>query len=251
MSQVIYRGKIEADRIEDFLTETERVLGKTLVILQADGTDEESKYVQLKRDLGERAGAIVNVEILDNKDEVIDRIKELNRDETVDGILVQLPIWDADRGETEQILSTLNKSKDVDGLNPKSSFVPAVVMAVETILVDMELDKNSIPLAVVGSGGMVGKRLVKRLEELGYKVKGFEKDDNLFDLKNYKLIISTTGVANLIMPDMVDEGFMGIDLGYPKAEFTSAAADKASFITPVPGGVGPLTIVSLYVNLGM
>lgn len=97
---------------------------------------------------------------------------------------------------------------------------------------------------------MVGRRLYDRLLEIGYVVSGFEDGDDLAGLVDFDTIISSTGVASVIKPEMVKEGFLGIDLGFPKAEISEEAGAKASFLTPVPGGVGPLTVVSLFVNLG-
>ena len=80
-------------------------------------------------------------------------------------------------------------------------------------------------------------------------VSGFDMGDDLTGLIDFDVVISCTGSADLIKSYMVKDGFMGIDLGYPKGDISTEAIEKASFITPVPGGVGPLTIVSLFENL--
>ena len=100
-------------------------------------------------------------------------------------------------------------------------------------------------VVVIGSRGFVGRRLVGEL-----KCDGMDKED--FDsekLKNADVIISCTGQENLIGGSMVKNGFLAIDVGYPRPEFTSDALAKASFYTPVPGGVGPVTVVMLFKNL--
>lgn len=241
-------GKNEAEKIALFLEESERLLGKSLVILQCNGHTEESTYVRLKREMGERLGVIVSVLFAQNKEELIDMIEDANNDDSVDGILVQLPIVGADKQETEQILSSIAESKDVDGLNPKSSFVPAVVRAVERTLEIFKISKGQT-IAVVGALGEVGNRMMKRLNALGYQIKGFDKGDDLADIKEYEVIIGATGAEGLIKETMVRKGFVGIDLGYPKGDFDKETLAMSSMMTPVPGGVGPMTIVSLFENL--
>ena len=134
MAKVVYDGKKEAERMASFLEESERVLGKSLVILQCDGRSEESTYVRLKREMGERLGAMVSVQFSPSKDGLKEMLAEANADETVDGILVQLPVIGASREDLDQILSSIYPSKDVDGLNPKSRFIPAAIRAVERLI---------------------------------------------------------------------------------------------------------------------
>ena len=247
--KIILKGKKEAEKVAMFLEESEKLLGKSLLILQCDGHTEDSVYVRLKREMGERLGVMVSVLYAKNKEELGEMIEEANTDDTVDGVLVQLPIIGASKEETEKILGTINPEKDVDGLNPKSRFMPAAVRAVERVMEIFNMDVEQ-SVAVVGALGVMGKRLIGRLEKLGYTVTRFDKGDDLMKLSNFKVIVGLTGVEGLITGRMVQQGFVGIDLGYPKGDFTFEAGEKASMITPVPGGVGPLTIVSLYESLG-
>ena len=83
----------------------------------------------------------------------------------------------------------------------------------------------------------------------GYSCLGFDLGDDLAGLLVCETIVSATGVANLIRPEMVREGIVAIDLGYPKGEFSPDVSQKADFFTPVPGGVGPLTVICLFENL--
>ncbi len=248
MVKVKFDGKKEAERMAVFLEESERLLGKSLVIFQCDGRTDESAYVRLKKEMGERLGVLVSVIFAKSIEELEEMLSAANEDETVDGILVQLPILGADKHQTEQILSTINKAKDVDGLNPKSSFIPAAIRAVERLVEIFKIGDDD-KIAVVGAKGTVGKRLVERLTGLGLLVTGLDKGDSLEDLKNYGVVVSATGVSSLIKAEMVENGFVGIDLGYPKGDFSPEAVEKAMLITPVPGGVGPMTVVALYENL--
>lgn len=248
MAKVIFDGTKEAERMASFLEENERVLGRSLMILQCDGMTSESTYVRLKREMGERLGAVVTVQFAVDKEELKELLAESNRDETVDGILIQLPILGADRDEAEQVLSSINPKKDIDGLNPKSSFIPAVVRAVERTLDIFKISEDD-RVAVVGAKGTIGSRLVSHLRVLNIPAEELDKGDDLGRLRDFDVIITATGVEGLIEGDMVSEGFTGIDLGFPKAEFTREAIEKASLITPVPGGIGPMTVVALFENL--
>jgi methylenetetrahydrofolate dehydrogenase (NADP+)/methenyltetrahydrofolate cyclohydrolase len=241
-------GKKESEKIAMFLEESERLLGKSLIIIQCDGHVEESMYVRLKREMGERLGVMVSVLFAKNIDEVEEFVSDANGDDTVDGILVQLPILGADIDKIDQILCSINPAKDIDGLNPKSRFIPAVVRAVERAMEIFKISKTE-RVVVVGSLGEVGKRLVKRLISLGFDVTGFDKGDNLHELKKFDVVIGATGVDGLVKGNFVSDGVTAIDLGYPKGDFSPEALEKAEKITPVPNGVGPLTIVSLFESL--
>lgn len=166
-------------------------------------------------------------------------IERFNTDPRVNGIMVQLPVDNA--GETIELI---RPEKDVDGLREDSPFKTAAVRAVLTILnTQIPNPKN---ILIVGSKGFVGGRLVRELP--GVMV--MDKED--FDPEKIKaadVVISCTGQAGLIKPEMVKNGFVAIDVGYPQAEFTEEALAKASFYTPVPGGVGPVTVISLFENL--
>lgn len=232
----------------EFLEENERVLGKSLAIFQCDGRQDMSAYVRLKKEMGERLGVIVHVVFASDKEELERMIVEANKDEMIDGILVQLPIMGVDRGEVEKILEKIRPSKDIDGLNSKSSFTPAVVRAVEKVIEVFRVEEDQ-KIALVGCKGMVGKRVAQKLKELDLEFVGFDRGDDLQKLKDFEVIITATGVAGLITEEMVSEKFVGIDLGYPLPEFSEGAVSKALLITPVPGGVGPMTVVSLFDNL--
>lgn len=245
---IILDGGKEAEKVASFLEESERLLGKSLLIIQCNGHSEESLYVRLKREMGERLGVLVTVLFARNIEEVKEMIQDANQDETIDGVLVQLPVVGATREETEQVLCSINTRKDVDGLNPKSSFIPAVVRAVERVFDIFKISRVD-KVAVVGSKGWVGRRLMTRLVDLGYIVFGLDKDDDLTRLKEVVVVVSSTGVRGVVGGEMVPDGFVGVDLGYPKGDFSVSALAKADMITPVPNGVGPLTVVSLFENL--
>lgn len=250
---MIFDGKKFADDLEKDLIKSGKLAGKSLLILQCDGSDKESRYVSLKREAGERMGVNVKTQELENSRQLKEKLK-LEEISDFGGVLVQLPIAGASREETEEILNLIPTEKDVDGLNPSSKFVPAAVLAVEKIMEEamkagaFEFDIY-LRVGVVGAKGMVGKRLVKRLRDQGYVVAEFDIGDDLSGLADCDVVVGATGQAGLIKPEMLGEGVVAIDLGYPKGDFDPEVEKKAKFFTPVPGGAGPVTVVSLFENL--
>ena len=212
------------------------------------GNDRASEiYTNLKKKACEYVGAhmeIVHFPGETSKDEIKSKIQNLNEDITVKGIMIQLPLPEILKSETKNIIETIMREKDIDGMRDDSEFTPATVRAVNQILKlarnEGFLNSNS-KIAVVGSKGSVGSKI--KFDE------GFDKGDDLFQLKDFDVVISATGVANLITPEMIKEDAVLIDVGAPLPEFEEGCYEKASFYTPVPGGVGPVTIVSLVENL--
>lgn len=183
------------------------------------------RYVEKKIEVGKRLG----VEIVMNK---------IDGDE--DGIIVQLP-----HPRAKELIANIPPEKDVDGLREDSPYLPAAVRAVATIL-NAQGSMLNKKIIIVGSRGFVGRRLMRVLPN----ATGMDKED--FDpekIKTANVVISCTGQVGLIQPDMVCDGVVAIDVGYPEAEFTPEALAKASFYTPVPGGVGPVTVAMLFANL--
>lgn len=255
---VIFDGKNFAAEKEEGLKEKVRKLKqkpKLLSILV--GNDPASVlYTNLKQKAARRIGSkfqIYNLEKDVKLQEVVKLISELNEDKTVNGIMVQLPLPPEIRNSTSRILSAIKKEKDVDGLKRNSPFMPAAVRAVKDILqyAVKDLPYYGKKAVVIGAKGTVGKGVVKELEKSGYKVGECDKEtrDLYAKLTNADLIVSATGVPGLIKPEMVKEGVIAIDVGSPKGDFDKEVANKASFITPVPGGVGPVTVISLLENL--
>jgi methylenetetrahydrofolate dehydrogenase (NADP+)/methenyltetrahydrofolate cyclohydrolase len=220
-------------------------------------------YVNLKKKAAEKIGAEVDIYLIKENsklDELFLLIKTLNTDKTVHGIMIQMPLPGAFAGFKSQIINSINPEKDVDGLRADSPFLHPTSKAVIQILDEAKNDKNvrlalkeaPCKVIIVGATGMVGTPLVKELKEEGYEVVPCDSDTP--DLKGTTLqgdvVISCTGVPNLIKNDMVKDGAIVIDVGSPKGdiEFESVGS-KASFITPVPGGVGPVTIGCLLENL--
>lgn len=215
-------------------------------------------YVNLKKKAAERVGAELQVIRLNRSttaEEIIKTIQQYNSDNNVHGIMVQLPLPKSIINHQSLIINSIAPEKDIDGLREDSPFVPATVKAILTIIDEAtRLRRPSArrgKVCVVGAKGIVGKPLVKLLRKLSYKVTECDIDTMNYEqiTMNSDILISATGVPNLIKGDMVKDGAIVIDVGSPKGDVDPSAALRASFITPVPGGVGPVTIVSLLDNL--
>lgn len=213
-------------------------------------------YTNLKKKFIESLGCQVDVYKL-TEDTKLEDIKllidSLNEDDTVHGIMVQMPLPEKLKSNKKKLVDTIFTGKDVDGLQEDSKFLHPTSKAVMEILAMgiYETKIDVMTVCVVGASGMVGRPLVKEFKKLGYIV--LEADIDTKDLQQKTLqadaIISATGVMNLITTEMVNEESIVIDVGAPQGDISPLVKDKVSFITPVPNGVGPVTITCLAENL--
>jgi methylenetetrahydrofolate dehydrogenase (NADP+)/methenyltetrahydrofolate cyclohydrolase len=236
---IIFDGKAYAKKIEEDLIKSGKLKGKKLLIVSSDP---DNPYVRLKREFGERCDVIVEVTPPESP------LKLRGGWGSYDGVLVQLPTKD------KKILEEIPVEKDVDGLRKKSKFLHAAVVAVEKILNEAERTGSFyfdifLKTAVVGAKGVVGSAIVARLREKGFVVKELDKGCDYGLLSDCDIVVSAVGSEGLIKPEMLMDGVVVIDLGFPKGDFDPAVVKKAIFFTPVPGGVGPVTIACLYENL--
>ena len=224
------------------------------------GTDPASElYVNLKKKAAERIGAEVDIYFIKENSKLEDLlflIRTLNEDETVHGIMIQMPIPGKMGEFKDKIVNSIVPEKDVDGLREDSQFLhptsKAVIEIIEEAKKDMPLKVKPCKVVVVGATGMVGRPLVRELKEEKYEV--VECNTKTIDLQGLSLqadiLVSVTGVPNIIKGDMIKNGAIVIDVGSPKGDVDFSEVEKiASFISPVPGGVGPVTITCLLENL--
>lgn len=231
----------------------QKIIPKLVSILI--GNDPSSKlFLSLKQKAAERIGAELKIVRLDQnirKEKIVQLIKELNKKKDVNGIMLQLPLpknftWD-DRNE---VINSIDSKKDVDGMREDSKYVTPVVKAVLAVLKFSR--KAARRVAVIGAKGFVGKKIVKELKKKGYEVEGYDIETENFREKTSKadILISATGVSDLVRGEMVKDGAIVIDVGSPKGDVRfNEVSKRASLITPVPGGIGPVTISSLLENL--
>ncbi len=231
------------------------------------GDDEASKvYVNNKRKSCEQVGiSFMHFDYLSEVKEsvVINKIKELNKDVSVNGIIVQLPI--PDHFNVENIINTIDVSKDVDGLtneskikrmNNEESLVPCTTKGILELLDYYKINMESKRVVVVGRSELVGTPTYQECLKRNATVTiCHSKTKDLGSItKEADILIVATGHKYLIDKDMVKEGCVIIDVGISRdngklyGDVNPNVSDKCSYLTPVPGGVGPMTVVMLLKN---
>ncbi len=241
---MIFDGKEFAARIDEQVRAKVAALGRKPKLVTIYNSDDEASkvYTAVKRKKAESLG----VEFVNYDKRMITDlpglVRQANMDVSIDGLMIQLPLTD-DRSFDLQLCYGIGANKDVDGLNPRSGVMPATARAVLAILSGRIFEGAKV--LVVGDRGMVGKAVKQNLA-----CDGMDRSDFSFEkLKNADVIISCTGQERIIRPEMVKPGIVAIDVGYPRGDFDVEIANSASFFTPVPGGVGPVTVAMLYANL--
>ena len=199
-----------------------------------------------------------------SEDELIELIHKLNNDPTVHGMILQLPI--PKHLNANMALERIDPQKDVDGLHPESlgklvegepTFVPATPMGVMELLNYYKIDPGSAEAVVVGRSNLVGKPMAALLLNANATVEVcHSKTKELGShTKRAEILVVAVGKPNLITADMVREGAAVIDVGMNRVEGKLAgdvdfeAIEKIARVTPVPGGVGKLTVACLMKNV--
>lgn len=211
-------------------------------------------YMARKKRYGEELGAAVDVHFV-AQDKVKTLLDQLNADTSVHGIIVQLPL--AEAAETDEVVNMIAPAKDVDGLGETAPYTPATPMAILWLLAGYNVNLEKSRIALVGRGKLVGAPLIKMFTESGYNfVLIHSQTPNTKELLlESDVIITATGRAGLITPDMIKQGATVVDAGVAGEKGkTVGDLDPAVYerddltITPTKGGVGPLTICALFEN---
>nr|WP_289036694.1 bifunctional methylenetetrahydrofolate dehydrogenase/methenyltetrahydrofolate cyclohydrolase FolD [uncultured Allobacillus sp.] len=272
MTTVMYGTEL-ANKMRSDLKEEVKVLsqkniqpGLAVIIV---GDDYASKtYVRIKRNAAEKIGIYSKVVEFpeDLKEEtLLDKINEFNEDENIHGILVQLPL--PPQIDERKILETIKPEKDVDGFHPinvgrlsnnQPGFIPCTPLGIEKMLGYYEVEVTGKHAVIVGRSNIVGKPIGQILLNNDATVTYcHSKTKNLKEItKQADLLIIAVGQANTITANMIKEGAVIVDVGNTYLESGKVVGDvafdevkeKASFITPVPKGVGPMTITMLLYN---
>lgn len=196
---------------------------------------------------------------------LLDKIHELNSDSSVHGILVQLPL--PKHISEEKVISAISPDKDVDAFHPVNvgkimtgnySFLPCTPAGVMKLLDFYNIEISGKKCVVIGRSNIVGKPMaLLLLEKNGTPTICHSKTKDLFSVtKEADILVVAIGRANFVGKDAVKDGAVVIDVGINRLSDGKLAGDvnfdevaeKASFITPVPGGVGPMTITILLEN---
>lgn len=216
-------------------------------------------YVSMKKKRAEAIGiqvSVYKVPVNAKLEDMVSLINFLNSDPDFTGIMIQMPIPGNLSKYEDEFIDLIDPKKDVDGLKKDTKYLhptsKAVIEIINYALLQVKIQNFPPTVAVVGATGMVGTPLVKELKNLGYKV--IECNTKTIDLQGSTLqadiAVSTTGIRNIIKEDMVKKGAIVVDVGSPVGDVDFDNVSKvASFITPVPGGVGPVTISCLLENL--
>jgi methylenetetrahydrofolate dehydrogenase (NADP+)/methenyltetrahydrofolate cyclohydrolase len=226
-----------------------------LVIIRTNPDPVVDSYMRIKQAYGEDIAVEVEVCTVDQK-EALNKIIEYNQDSSVHGIIVQIPL--PDPSQTDEILNAVSLEKDVDGLAENSKFDAPTPMAIDWLLAGYNVELRNMQIVIVGHGRLVGRPLQKLWQASNYKTTVVDKKTN--DLKSTlqeaDVIISATGVPGLITSDMVKEKAVIVDAGVATdsnglvgdvAEDVRSREDLT--ITPIKGGVGPLTVCGLFENV--
>lgn len=220
-------------------------------------TDVENPVIETYMRLKQRYGADILIDVEIHRvpaGGALEVIQELNNRDDVQGIILQLPISNSD--QTEELLESIREDKDVDGLRKKAIFQAATPTAINWLLAGYGVDLKGKKVAIVGRGRLVGAPLEKMWLKSGVDVTVFEKGDDLSQLINYDIIVSATGVPELIKSQMIKTKTVVVDAG-TASENGKIVGDVSEevrqrndvIITPKKGGVGPLTVSALFDNV--
>ena len=226
------------------------------------GEDPASKvYVRSKRKKAEKIGikqVVYQLPEDESEEDVLRLIDRLNADAEVAGLMVQLPV--PDQIDVDKVIERIDPEKDVDGLTPanigrlwmgKHFVEPATAAGIIALLDHYQIDLNGKNAVIVGRSNIVGKPLAALMLERNASVSILHSHTrDLGELtRRADILVSAVGKPHMIKAEMVKEGAVVIDVGINRVDGQlmgdvdfDQVKDKASWITPVPGGVGPLTV---------
>lgn len=251
----------------DKLKETGKRIPKLTVILVGDHQASQT-YVRNKEKGCAYVGMLSDIIRMDkniSEDELINVIQELNHDDTVDGILVQLPL--PSHIQEDKILDLIGPSKDVDGFHPSNvaklflgqdGLVPCTPKGMMVLLVEINYDLTGKEVVVVGRSNIVGKPVsLLCLQKNATVTMAHSRTKDLQKVcQRADVLIAAIGKAKFFNRDYVKQGAVVLDVGINRDENNKLCGDVdyedvkdiVSYITPVPGGVGPMTIAMLLEN---
>ncbi len=218
---------------------------------------------------------LIQLEENTSESELLKKIEELNQDANLDGYIVQLPL--PKHINEEKILLAIDPEKDVDGFHPSNfgrmalemdAFIPATPFGIMELLERYQIETSGKHCVVVGRSHIVGRPISILMSQKGpvgnaTVTVAHSRTENLADLtQNADIIVMALGIPEFLTADMVKEGAVIIDVGITRVTDTNhpkgyvirgdvafeEVASKSSYITPVPGGVGPMTIAMLLKN---
>jgi methylenetetrahydrofolate dehydrogenase (NADP+)/methenyltetrahydrofolate cyclohydrolase len=267
LTATLMDGRALAERIRAQVADEVRELGHLGLATVQVGEDEASTiYLRLKH----KAAAEAEIEAVDLKlpheigeDELLSAVAALNDDDAIDGILVQLPL--PDHIDEARVIAAVEPVKDVDGFHPfnagqlylgRPTHVPATPLGVMALLAEYRIPLDGRRAVVVGRSNIVGKPVAHLLLQAHATVVVCHShtDDLARETLDADVLVVAAGLPEVVTADMVKVGAAVVDVGINRTEngvvgdVDPDAATRAAFLTPVPGGVGPMTIAMLLQN---
>jgi methylenetetrahydrofolate dehydrogenase (NADP+)/methenyltetrahydrofolate cyclohydrolase len=267
----IISGKLISEEIENELKAqiAEFARAPELAIIMVGNDYASDIYVKNKQKAAAKIGMVSHFHHLDediSEEELLNIIEQLNNDKEVNGIIVQLPLPEG--FDTHRIINAISPLKDVDGFHPmntgklqnndKPYFIAATPLGIMRLLNTVCDDLSGKNAVIIGASLIVGRPLATLLLNQGCTVSVTHSETK--NITNYTnnadIIVAACGVAKLVKADWIKDGAILIDVGINRLENGKICGDidfedtkeKAEAITPVPGGVGPMTIAMLLYN---
>jgi methylenetetrahydrofolate dehydrogenase (NADP+) / methenyltetrahydrofolate cyclohydrolase len=261
-------GKALAERVRGEVAEEVAELGRPVGLATVLVGDDPASAVYVRNK--QKACREVRIEPIDHKlgadtseGELLELVGALNADDAVTGILVQLPL--PEQIDDDRIIRSIDPIKDVDGFHPFSAghllqgsptFVAATPAGIMEILREYEVDVQGARAVVIGRSNIVGKPMALLLlaEHATVTICHSRTRDLPAVVREADVVVAAVGRPETVTADMVREGATVVDVGINRIEdglvgdVAADVAGKAGFLTPVPGGVGPMTIASLLRN---
>ena len=255
--------KVEANKLK------EKGIIPHLSVIMVGDNDASKVYVRNKSKACEEIGIEFKEYLLPNdtkQEELISLIEKLNKDKNVNGILLQSPI--PKPLNIQEAFNTIDPKKDVDGFNPynvgnlcigQDSFIPCTPYGIMKMFEKYNIEIDGRKVAIIGRSNIVGKPMAQCMlaKNATVTICHSRTRELKKELKDADIIISAAGKRNMVTEDMVKDGVVIIDVGMNRNDEGKLCGDvdfeklkeKASYITPVPGGVGPMTIAMLMSNV--
>ncbi|MBC1363581.1 bifunctional methylenetetrahydrofolate dehydrogenase/methenyltetrahydrofolate cyclohydrolase FolD [Listeria welshimeri] len=272
MGQII-DGKKLAKEIQERVTTEVAELAKIdkkpgLAVVLVGDNQASRTYVRNKQKRTEEAGmksVLIELPETVSEEKLLEVVEELNTDDTIHGILVQLPL--PKHISEEKVIDTISYDKDVDGFHPvnvgnlfigKDSFVPCTPAGIIELIKSTGTQIEGKRAVVIGRSNIVGKPVAQLLlNENATVTIAHSRTKNLPEVaKEADILVVATGLAKFVKKEYIKTGAIVIDVGMDRDENNKLCGDvdfedvieEAGFITPVPGGVGPMTITMLLAN---
>lgn len=255
------------EEIKEKVDELKGVRHPKLAVILVGDDPASHTYVNAKEKACKDVGFISQVQRLNadiSNEELLGLIQQLNEDDSVDGILVQMPI--PKHLDSKAVILTIDPKKDVDGFHPinvgklhsnEKTFVPCTPLGVMKLLEAYKIDVTGLNTVVLGRSHLVGRPIAQLLVNANATVTICHSRSQHIDeiCRRADLIVAAVGVPHFVKKDWIKKGAVVVDVGIHRdqdnkiiGDVVTDAMDVASYMTPVPKGVGPMTIAMLMSN---